>query len=220
MFLLFRHFKINELLRTALNWINGIGIGGMAVYAIFYIAATVLFIPGSILTLGGGFLYGVVWGTALVSVSSVTGASLAFLIGRYLARGWINKKIEKSENFRAIDEAVGREGWKIVLLCRLSPAFPYNMLNYAFGLTRIRFWHYLLASWIGMLPVTVMYVYLGSLASDISTLGSGGRVRTPAEWGLYLVGFLAAVGVTVFVTRLARKALRKTIGDELTSVDK
>ena len=215
----FRYLRINELLGTALGWIDRLGANGMAVYVIVYVIATVLFVPGSLLTLGAGFLYGVPVGTALVSASSTAGASLAFLIGRYLARDRIRKNIEGKENFRAIDEAVGREGWKIVLLCRLSPIFPFNMLNYAFGLTGVSFWHYLLASWIGMLPGTVMYVYIGSLASDLATLGSGERSRTPAEWVMLIVGLIATVAVTLFVTRIARRALDRSIAGDKTVID-
>jgi len=212
--MLFQFLKINESLRAALEWIHDLGFAGKAIYAALYISATVLFVPGSIITLGAGFLYGVLWGSALVSFSSTIGASLAFLIGRYIARGWVQRKIESNPRFRSLDDSVGKEGWKIVLLCRLSPAFPFNMLNYALGLTRVRFWHYLVASWIGMLPGTILYVYIGSLASDISTLGSAGRSRTPWEWGFYAVGFVATAAVTIFVTRLARRSLRAAIGDE------
>jgi len=95
----------------------------------------------------------------------------------------------------------------VVLLTRLSPVFPFTLLNYAFGVTQVNLGHYVLASWIGMLPGTVMYVYLGTLAS----VSAGQRARTPAEWALYAVGLLATIGVTVFVTRIARKALSKKI---------
>jgi uncharacterized membrane protein YdjX (TVP38/TMEM64 family) len=94
---------------------------------------------------------------------------------------------------------------------RLSPVFPFNLLNYAFGLTRVSFWEYFLASWIGMLPATIMYVYVGSLAGTIAGLGGGGRTRTTAEWVLYGIGLAATVAVTIFVTRLARRALGKRI---------
>src|SRR5205814_8970194 len=125
--------------------------------------------------------------------------------GRYLARDAIARKIEKNEKFAAIDRAVADERWKIVFLTRLSPVFPFTLLNYAFGLTRVRLSHYELASWIGMMPGTVMYVYLGSLVN----VGAGHRQRTTGEWVLYGIGLLATITVTVFVTRVARKALAK-----------
>lgn len=176
-----------------------------------YVLATVLFLPGWILTLGAGAVFGVIKGSILVSIGATLGATAAFLIGRHLARGWVASKTAGNPRFEAIDAAVAREGWKIVGLTRLSPAFPFNLLNYAFGLTRVSLRDYVLASWIGMMPGTVMYVYLGSLAGDLATLGSGRASRTPAEWGLYVVGLLATVGVTVYVTRIARAALDKRI---------
>jgi uncharacterized membrane protein YdjX (TVP38/TMEM64 family) len=106
---------------------------------------------------------------------------------------------------------VAHEGWKIVLLTRLSPIFPFNLLNYAYGLTRVNLKHYFWASWIGMMPGTVMYVYIGSLAGDLASLGAGTHTRTPAEWVLYGVGLLATVTVTIFVARLARRALAERI---------
>lgn len=152
-------------------------------------------------------------GSVIVSVASTLGATVAFLVGRHLARGWISSKIEGNAKFKAIDEAIGREGWRIVGLTRLSPIFPFNLLNYAFGVTRVPLGQYVLASWVGMLPGTIMYVYLGSLAGSLATLGSGGgsQERTPAQWALYAVGLLATVAVTVYVTRIARRALNQKI---------
>ena len=172
-----------------------------------------LFLPGSILTLGAGVVFGVVKGSIIVSFASTLGATVAFLVGRYLARGWISGKIEGNAKFKAIDDAIGREGWRIVALTRLSPIFPFNLLNYAFGVTRVPLVQYVLASWIGMMPGTIMYVYLGSLAGSLATLGgaSGGQARTPAQWALYAVGLLATVAVTVYVTRIARRALSQRI---------
>jgi uncharacterized membrane protein YdjX (TVP38/TMEM64 family) len=175
-----------------------------------YVVATVLFVPGSVLTLGAGAVFGVALGSVCVSISATLGATAAFLVGRYLARDTIARKIEKHEKFATIDRAVADEGWKIVLLTRLSPVFPFTLLNYAFGLTRVKLSHYVLASWLGMIPGTVMYVYLGSLIN----VGAGHRQRTTGEWILYGVGLLATVTVTVFVTRLAKRALAKKIGSK------
>jgi len=211
-FVLVRLFNVQELFKSLLSWIEQTGFWGALIFIGLYILATVLFVPGSLLTLGAGFVFGVVLGTVYVSIGSVIGATLAFLLGRYLARDWVRGKVETNPRFRAIDDAVGREGWKIVGLTRLSPIFPYNLLNYAYGLTKVSLRGYFLASWIGMLPGTVMYVYIGSLAADLATLGTGTRTRTPLEWALYGVGLAATVVVTVLVTRLARRALRQRIG--------
>ncbi len=206
-----KYFHIQELLKSSLEWLAGLGGWGPFIFIAIYIAACVLFIPGSILTLGAGVLFGVVKGSLIVSVAATLGATCAFLVGRYFAREWVAKKIEGNPKFKAIDEAVAREGWKIVGLVRLSPIFPFNLLNYAFGLTKVSLRDYFLASWIGMMPGTVMYVYIGSLAGDLARLGAGGRSRTGVEWGLYIVGLIATVAVTVYVTRLARRALEKKV---------
>ena len=137
-----------------------------------------------------------------------------FLVGRYLARDWISKKVEGNNKFKAIDEAVGREGWKIVLLTRLSPIFPFNLLNYSFGVTKVSLRDYFFASWVGMFPGTVMFVYIGSLAGSLATLGAVGRTRTPQEWALYALGLAATLIVTIFVTRVAKKALSAKVGEE------
>ena len=199
------------LLRAALDGIRGLGVWGPAIFVLLYVAATVLLVPGTILTLGAGAIFGVTQGVVTVSIAATLGATAAFLVGRYLARAAVARRLAAYPAFAAIDAAVAREGWKIVGLTRLSPAFPFILLNYAFGLTRVSLRDYVLASWAGMLPGTVMYVYLGSLAGDLATLGAGEWARTPAEWGLYAFGLLATVAVTVHVIRLARGALHRRI---------
>lgn len=201
------------LLQQGLEWCKNLGWPGYAVFALLYIAACVFFIPGTILTLGGGAIYGVAVGFVLVSVSSVLGASCAFLVGRYLARDAIARRVEGNARFQTIDKAVADEGWKIVFLTRMSPVFPFNLLNYGFGLTRVPFRHYFLASWIGMIPGTAMYVYIGSLAGELATLGAGERARTPAEWALFAAGLIATVLVTVYITKIARKALQAKVNE-------
>src|SRR5437879_5292405 len=202
-----KYFHVQDLLKAALDWIAKLGPWGPVIFVGLYVVATVLFIPGSVLTLGAGAVFGLALGSVCVFISATLGATAAFLVGRYLARDAIARKIEKNERFATIDRAVADEGWKIVFLTRLSPVFPFTLLNCAFGLTRVKLSHYVLASWIGMMPGTVMYVYLGSLVN----VGAGHRQRTTGEWVLYGVGLLAAVTVTVFVTRLARRALAKKI---------
>lgn len=206
--LVLKFIHVQDGLKAALDWIDKLGPWGPVIFVLLYVVATVLFIPGSVLTLGAGALFGVTLGSVYVSISATLGATAAFLVGRYLARDAIARKIEQNEKFAAIDHAVADEGWKIVFLTRLSPVFPFTLLNYAFGLTRVKLGHYVLASWIGMIPGTVMYVYLGSLVH----VGAGHRLRSTGEWILYAVGLLATVVVTVFVTRLAKGALARKIG--------
>jgi len=204
-------FNFQGILKNALESIGNLGPWGPAAFILIYIVATVLFIPGSLLTLGAGVLFGVVGGSICVSVGSTLGAACAFLTGRYLTRDWVSKQIENNQKFKAIDEAVKREGAKIVLLTRLSPIFPFNLLNYAFGVTQVSFKDYFFASWIGMIPATVMYVYIGSLAGSLAALGEKGRSRTAAEWALYGIGLVATIAVTVYATRIAKKALDEKI---------
>jgi uncharacterized membrane protein YdjX (TVP38/TMEM64 family) len=200
-------FNLQQIFRDVLAWISGLGPLAPLMFILIYILACVLLLPGSILTLGAGVVFGIIKGSIAVSIGSTLGATAAFLVGRYLARGWVSKKIAGNNKFKAIDEAVAREDWKIVLLTRLSPVFPFNLLNYGFGLTKVTLKHYILASWIGMIPGTVMYVYIGSLAGDLATLGTGQRTRSTGEWILYGIGLLATIAVTVFVTRIAKRAL-------------
>ncbi len=206
-----RYFDVQELLRESLTWVADLGPWGPLAFGLIYVAATVLFLPGFLLTLGAGFVFGVLKGSLIVAVSATLGATAAFLVGRYVARDWVSAKIEGNEKFRAIDQAVAAGGWKIVGLTRLSPIFPFNLLNYAFGITKVSLRDYFFASLVGMIPGTVMYVYIGSLAGDLATLGAGERSRTAAEWTLYLVGLVATVAVTVYVTRMARRALEEKV---------
>ena len=206
-----KYFHVQELLKKLLSWVADLGTWGPFIYIVIYILACVFFIPGSILTLGAGVLFGVIKGSIIVSIASTLGATCAFLVGRHIARDWVSKKIQSNPKFQAIDEAVAREGWKIVGLTRLSPVFPFNLLNYAYGLTRVSLRDYFFASWVGMLPGGIMYVYIGSLAGEIAKIGGEGRSRTPAEWALYMVGLIATAAVTVYITRIARAALGKKV---------
>ena len=202
-----RYLPVQAWLKETLDRVAGLGFIGIVLFIALYVIATVLFIPGAVLTLGAGAIYGVLWGSVYVSIASTLAATCAFLIGRHLARETITRKIGANKAFAAIDKAVGTGGWKIVGLTRLSPLFPFTFLNYAFGLTRISLREYVVASWIGMMPGTVLYVYLGSLAQA----ASGRHARTAWQWALYGVGLVATVAVTVIITRMARRELNKSI---------
>jgi uncharacterized membrane protein YdjX (TVP38/TMEM64 family) len=186
-------------------WVADLGPLAGVVYGLAYVAAALLFVPGSLLTLGAGLVFGLGWGIVLVSISSTTAAALAFLIARYLARPRVEALARKNEKFRAIDAAIGQKGWKIVGLLRLSPVVPFSISNYLYGLTAVRFWPYVLASWIGMLPATVLYVYLGAAGRTLGT----GRARSPWQIALLVVGLAATVAVTVILTRVARRELAR-----------
>ena len=205
-------FNPQQLLRNALQWVDDLGAIAPIAFMLIYIVATVAFLPGSVLTLGAGVLFGVIQGSIYVFFGATIGATLAFLVGRYLARGWISQKIEGNQKFNAIDKAVGKEGLKIVLLTRLSPIFPFNLLNYGLGVTGVSLKDYVIGS-VGMIPGTIMYVYIGSLAGSIATIGSESQpdANPIAQWTIRIIGFIATVAVTLYVTKIARKALDESI---------
>lgn len=205
-----RHF--GDRIPAFAEWVGRQGALGPLVFVAGYAVATVALVPGSLLTLAAGAIFGLAEGVALVFVAAVLGASLAFLIARHGARGVVERRLAGDPRFAAIDAAVGREGRKIVFLLRLSPVFPFSLLNYALGLTRVRFLDYLVAS-VGMLPGTLLYVYSGKLAGDVAALAGGAPApRGASYWVVLGLGLAATVAVTVVVTRLARRALSSTAG--------
>ncbi|MGJ5672805.1 MAG: TVP38/TMEM64 family protein [Nostochopsis sp.] len=204
-------FNPQEWLRNALQWIDSLGTVGAIAFIALYIIATIAFLPGSILTLGAGVVFGVIWGSIYVFIGATLGAIAAFLVGRYLARSWVATKIADNKKFAAIDHAVGREGFKIVLLTRLSPIFPFNLLNYAFGVTEVSLKDYFIGS-VGMIPGTIMYVYIGSLAGNLAMIGTQTQPTNPTvQWAIRIIGFIATVAVTIYVTRIAKKALEQEV---------
>jgi uncharacterized membrane protein YdjX (TVP38/TMEM64 family) len=200
-------FNPQQLLRDALQRIDQLGAVGAIAFIALYIIATVAFLPGSILTLGAGVVFGIIEGSIYVFIGAMIGLTAAFLVGRYLARGWVAKKIAGNAKFEAVDQAIAQEGLKIVFLLRLSPVFPFNLLNYALGLTQVSLRDYIIAS-VGILPGTIMYVYIGSLASSIAMVGAADQPTNPTiQWAIRIIGFIATVAVTLYVTRIAKRAL-------------
>lgn len=203
--------SFNAWLTQFLQTIEGLGAWGPVAIGAAFIPACVLFLPGSPLTLFAGFTFGVLQAAIAVSIGSTLGATAAFLVGRTLVRGTIEAKVSAHPKFRAIDEAVATNGFKIVLLTRLSPVFPFNLLNYAFGLTKVRLRDYMLASWIGMFPGTLMFAYVGSTARDLASIVSGRIERTGAQQALFYAGLFATLVVTILITRIARRALNSAL---------
>jgi uncharacterized membrane protein YdjX (TVP38/TMEM64 family) len=195
------------------EWVAGLGRWGPVVFIAGYVLATVALVPGALLTLAAGALFGLVRGVAYVFAGATVGASAAFLVARYGARGAVERRLAGDARFAAIDGAVGRSGLRIVLLLRLSPVLPFNLLNYALGLTQVRFRDFLLAS-VGMLPGTLLYVYSGRVAGDVAAVAAGtGPARGTGYYVVLGLGLLATVAVTILVTRIARRALAKETGD-------
>jgi uncharacterized membrane protein YdjX (TVP38/TMEM64 family) len=211
-----KFFPLSRWLSHFLEWVRMLGFWGGLLYFFVYVAGTVLFVPGTALTLGSGLLFGVFWGTLLVSLASVSGATIAFLIARSFGREWTRKRIEAYPKFNVIDRAIGENGFKLVLLMRLQPVFlPFAILNYALGLTRVRLRDYVLASWIGMLPATTLYVYIGTSLKSISDLVQG-KVTTGNHWQqlLFWGGLVFSAVLVVIFTRIAKQALQSELGSE------
>jgi uncharacterized membrane protein YdjX (TVP38/TMEM64 family) len=188
------------------EWIRDRGAGGAVLYAALYVVAALAFVPGAVLTGGAGFVYGAVWGSLLVIPASVTASLLAFAIARRFARDRVARRVLRDPRYAALDRAIARAGFKLVLLVRLSPIFPYTLLNYALAVTAVRFRDYAIATIIGMLPGTVLYVYLGSVATTATDLG--GHARAP--W-LYWGGLVVTLLVVVTTTWVARGALKREL---------
>jgi uncharacterized membrane protein YdjX (TVP38/TMEM64 family) len=194
-----------ELLRIILERIGQMGHWGPILFILLYLLSCVALVPGSVLTMGGGALFGVVRGSIYVSIGATLGATAAFLVGRYLARNWVTRKIGAHPAFAAIDNAVADEGWRIVLLTRVCPIFPFFLMNYAYGLTRVSLHHYVLATWIGIIPGSTLFVYIGSLAR------SGGEQSGQLGWAWKGFILITAVLSVAYLSRIARRALVKRI---------
>jgi uncharacterized membrane protein YdjX (TVP38/TMEM64 family) len=200
--------SLQDYAQTLLLWVQAQGAVGVLVFIALYALATVLLIPGSLLTLGGGVIFGLLFGSIYVFTGAALGATLAFLVGRYLLRNWVANRIEGRDNVKAIDAAIAHEGLKIVILTRLSPVFPFTLLNYVLSITQVSLKDYMLG-FVGMIPGTVMYVYLGSLAGNLAAINKS-VINPQAEtvqWVIRILGFVATLAVTLYVTRIARQAL-------------
>jgi uncharacterized membrane protein YdjX (TVP38/TMEM64 family) len=194
------------------GWINRLGVWGPVTYGLIYAVAVVLLVPGWTLTVAAGALFGPGWGVVAVSWGSTLGAALAFLIARYAARKRVAKMIERHRRFDAIDKAISQGGWRVVALLRLTPVVPFNLSNYLFGLTAIRFWPYVLASWLFMLPGAFMYIFFGHVGGE-GLASAGGRSSAGAwTWVAWGVGLVAVVVLVVYVSRLALKTVREQTG--------
>jgi len=194
------------------QWVEGLGAAGPVVFIAGYALAVVAFVPASLLTLAAGAIFGLGAGVVYVFTAAFAGSCLAFLVSRYVARSAVEQRIRGHAAFAAIDRAVAEQGRKIVFLLRLSPAFPFTLLNYALGLTRVKFSDYAVAG-AGMLPGTFLFVYYGKLAGDVAALAGGAPVeKGPAYYGVLVLGLVATIAVTTVVTRIARRSLREAAG--------
>jgi uncharacterized membrane protein YdjX (TVP38/TMEM64 family) len=212
LFLAMRFLPVQQWLRNFNDWVGQMGVLGIFIFIGVYAVATVLMAPGSILTIGAGFAFGLWKGFLAVSGGATLGASLSFLVARFIARDKVEAIAKRNDRFRKIDNAIGQEGAKLVFLLRLSPVIPFNLSNYFYGLTGVRFWPYVLASWIGTMPGTLLYVYIGIAGKAAVAAATGGEAMKHGwqYWTFLGVGLVATIIVTIWVTKIARDALYKT----------
>src|SRR6266567_805609 len=202
---------VQQWLRSFNDWVGQMGLAGIFIFIAVYAAATVLLAPGAILTIGAGFAFGLWKGFLAVSAGATLGAALAFLVARFIARDKIEAMARRNPKFRRIDNAIGKQGAKLIFLLRLSPVIPFNLSNYFYGLTAVKFWPYVLASWIGMMPGTFLYVYIGTAGKAAISAASGEAVKQGWQyWTFISVGLVGTIVVTIWVTKIARDALKKT----------
>jgi len=201
---------MTALLHHALARIASMGAAGGIAFVLLYAACSVAFLPVSPLTFGAGSVFGVARGFVLVWIGATIGSCACFLIGRHWLRGWVEKRLARYPLFAAIDAAVSAQGPRVVFLTRLTPLFPFNTLNYAYGLTRVKFADYAVATCLGMMPGTLLFVYLGAAAG--AAVDARRRARTPAEWVFFAIGLLATAAVVALVAREAKRALARHIG--------
>jgi uncharacterized membrane protein YdjX (TVP38/TMEM64 family) len=210
LFIAMKFLPVGQWLRSFNDWVGQMGVAGIFIFIVVYAIATVLLAPGSILTIGAGFAFGLWKGFLAVSAGATLGASLSFLVARFIARDKIESIAKRNETFRKIDNAIGKEGAKLIFLLRLSPMIPFNLSNYFYGLTAVKFWPYVLASWIGMMPGTFLYVYVGAASKAAVSAAAGGEAMKHSwqYWTFLSVGLAATISVTIWVTKIARDALK------------
>ncbi|KMS98740.1 hypothetical protein BVRB_3g069200 [Beta vulgaris subsp. vulgaris] len=210
---------VEKLLKDFLVWVElNLGSWGPLVLAVAYIPLTILAVPASVLTLGGGYLYGLLLGFVADSIGATLGATAAFLLGRTIGRSYVISRIKDYPKFRAVAIAIQRSGFKIVLLLRLVPLLPFNMMNYLLSVTPVPLWEYVLASWLGMMPITLALVYAGTTLKDLSDITHGWHEFSPSHWAYLIVSILVSVILMVCVTKVAKTALEKAL-DENQNVD-
>jgi len=212
LFLAMKFLPVQQWLRSFNDWVGQMGTAGIFIFIGVYALATVLLAPGSVLTIGAGFAFALWKGFLAVSAGSTLGAALAFLVARFIARERVAAIAQHNEKFRQIDSAIGKQGAKLIFLLRLSPVIPFNLSNYFYGLTGVKFWPYVLASWIGMMPGTFLYVYIGTAGRAAVSAAAGGEAVQHGwqYWTFMTVGLAATIVVTIWVTKIARDALRET----------
>jgi len=202
-------YPIGRYLPILIDWILNQGLIGYIVYISVFAIGTAMFFPGSIFVMGAGYIWGIAVGSIVASISLTLSAAIAFIFGRYIARDWIANKVSQSQKLGKLDVGVANSGFKIIFLIRLSPIFPFTLFNYAYGSTGVKFRNYILGTWLGMIPGTVMYVYFGSFITEIAQVASG---QSPFSDGINYyktIGFIISVAVTIIIAKFAHRTLSR-----------
>lgn len=206
---------VEKTLKDFLLWVEqDLGPWGPLVLAVAYIPLTVLAVPASVLTLGGGYLFGLPIGFLADSTGAVMGATAAFLLGRTIGRSFVISKLEDYPQFQAVAIAIQKSGFKIVLLLRLVPLLPFNMLNYLLSVTPVSIWEYMMASWLGMMPITFALVYVGTTLKDLADVTHEWSQFSKTRLALVILSFMVSVVLMVVVTKVAKTALEKALAEE------
>jgi uncharacterized membrane protein YdjX (TVP38/TMEM64 family) len=192
-------------------WVDSLGPLGPVAFIAGYSIAPVILAPAFLLTIAAGAIFGFAAGVLYVMIGATIGSTLAFLAGRYVARGFVEKLLARDPRLVAIDRAVERQGFRLVFLLRMSPALPYTLVNYALGLSRVRLVDYVVAS-IGMLPLVAAYVYSGQVVGDLTAVAGGvSAPRGPTFHAMTGLGIVATIVMSVVATRLARRAIAQSV---------
>jgi uncharacterized membrane protein YdjX (TVP38/TMEM64 family) len=202
--------SILPVLQRLLDWVHQQGVLAPALFILFYVVGTILFIPLIILTVSAGFLFGIFSGSFIAIAAEVLSAGLIFILARYFCRQWFCRKIEKNLHLQAVEEVIVNAGWKMVILTRISPFIPFHVLNYAYGVSRIPFWIFMLATFLAIIPGTFLYTALGETVGSL--IGLQSHKPALAEMFLYGAGCLTSFAATYYITRLTHKTLKKKTG--------
>ena len=198
-------------MKPILAWVAAWRGAASVPFILFYAFAALVLLPDSLLTIAAGAIFGLAKGLLLVSIGSMLGAAAAFFLGRSFARNWVRRRTERWPKFRALDRAISRHGFWVVFLTRLSPIIPYGLLNYTYGITTVRVRDYLLASWIGMLPASLLYVYAGTAAATLAAVISGRAPMARDDDVLLWLGLVATIAVIGLLTYFARRELAREL---------
>jgi uncharacterized membrane protein YdjX (TVP38/TMEM64 family) len=199
-------FDAHHQVLQLLVWIDAQGVWGPLLFMLVMVLVLVFVLPGVMFTTGAGFVFGVVQGSIYVVIGTTVGAMIAFLIARHLFGERTTRFVLRHAKLNLVSEQLAPQGWKIVMLTRLVPFFPFKVSNYFFGLTSFSLRGFTWGTFVGIIPFSVHNVYLGSIAADLVTLGERHAERTPVEWAFYGAGFLATIAIVLYLNHLARRA--------------